>query len=217
MPGDPIEGPVLLKENYNHADILPDDILTTHMPKIMIAGTRWMGFAGTHQKLRIYTGTSDGKITQNTDGTITAGPNGYLIAYVRIARRYCSKQRWVNFNYEFDTDWTMSENSQSIAVFSIHKLGGKASAELTAKSGFKKDGDKIVPNTESSGTVKVELSENKAILRAKFEISRRYVLATNVGKGTTNQIVEFDGIQYNKKWNGRFNYFFQHYYTDLTN
>lgn len=216
-PGEPIEAPALLKDNYNHADILPEDILTTNMPRIMIAGTKWIGFGGTHLKLKIWRGTADGEVIQNSDGTISAKGNKYLISDIRIRRKDCRKKRWVNFNTEFDPDWTMSENSQSIAVFSYHKLGSKASVDLTAKSGFKKEGDKIVPNTESSGTAKIEISENKAILRAKFEVSRRYALATNVGKGTTNETVEFQGIQYNKKWNDRFNYFFQHYYTDLTN
>lgn len=215
-PGDPISGPLLLTDNYNHKDILEEDILTSNIPRIMIWKTGWIEFGGTHQKLRIYRGSADGSITQNSDGSITAKGSDYLVRDIRISRRDCRKERWVGFNTEFDPDWVMSENSQSIAIFSIHHFSSSASAELKAKSGFKTENGEIKPSVEVSGEVKINISTGSAKLRANFEISRRHVLATNVGNGTTGRTIESGGVHYNHKWNDRFNYYFQHYYTDLT-
>lgn len=215
-PGDPINGPVLLTDNYNHNNIPETDLLTTNIPRIMILGTGWTEFGATHQKLKIYRGASDGFVTQNADGTITAKGNDYIVREIRISRRNCRKKRWVGFNTEFDPDWTMSENSQSIAVFSIHHFSSSASAELKAKSGFKLENGIIKPFAEVSGEVKINVSTGSANLRANFEISRRHALATIIGPGTTGRTIESGGVNYNHKWNGRFNYYFQHYYTDLT-
>ncbi|WP_019037489.1 hypothetical protein [Psychroflexus tropicus] len=154
--------------------------------------------------------------TQNSDGTITAKGNDYVVREIRIRRKDCRKKRWVGFNTEFDPDWTMSENSQSIAVFSIHHLRASASAELKAKSGFKLENGAIKPSAEVSGEVKINVNTGKAILRVNFEISRRHVLATNVGPGTSGSTIQSGGVHYNHKWNDRFNYYFNHYYTDLT-
>ena len=56
----------------------------------------------------------------------------------------------------------MSENTQSMAIFSVHHLTASASVELTTKSGFKLEGGEIKPSAEASGTRKITISTGNA-------------------------------------------------------
>lgn len=207
----------LLTSNINHNDIPESDIISSQIPRIQINGTSWMGFGGTHQKLRFYRGTTDGfKITQNTDGTITASGTKYIITDFRCKRKYLKrKKRWLDINAEFDPDWNMSENTQVMAVFSIHHISSSASAELTAKSGFKLEDGEIKPHSEASGSVKIKFSLGSSKFRSNTEMSRRQILATIVGPGTTSKTISDNGVEYNVKRIGIIDYYFKHYYTDL--
>mgnify|MGYP005858296895 FL=1 len=145
----------LLTTNTNHNNIPESNIISSYIPRIQINGTSYMGFGGTHQKLRFFRGTTDGSVTQNADGTITATGTKYTIKDFRCKRKYVKrKKRWLDFGAEFDPDWNMTENTQVMAVFSLHHISASASAELTAKSGFKVEGGEIKPHTEASGSVK---------------------------------------------------------------
>jgi hypothetical protein len=206
----------LLTANTNHNNIPESDIISSYIPRIQINGTSWMGFGGTHQKLRFFRGTTDGAVTQNADGTITATGTKYTIKDFRCKRKYVKrKKRWLGFDAEFDPDWNMSENTQVMAVFSLHHISATASAELTAKSGFKVEGGEIKPHTEASGSVKINFSLGSSKFRSNAEMSRRQILATIVGTGTTGQTINDNGIQYNVKKIGIVDYYFKHYYTDL--
>ena len=81
----------------------------------------------------------------------------------------------------------MSENTQSMAIFSVHHLTASASVELTTKSGFKLEGGEIKPSAEASGTRKITISTGNAKFRANAEMSRRFILSTIVGNGTSGQ------------------------------
>lgn len=207
----------LLTINKNHNNIPESDIISSQIPRIQINGTSWMGFGGTHQKLRFYRGTTDGlKVTQNADGTITASPTKYIINDFRCKRKYLKrKKRWLDINAEFDPDWNMSENTQVMAVFSIHHISSSASAELVAKSGFKLEGEEIKPHSEVSGSVKIKISLGSSKFRSNAELSRRQVLATIVGPGATSKTISDNGVQYNVKKIGIIDYYFKHYYTEL--
>ena len=78
----------LLTANTNHNNISESDIISSYIPRIQINGTSYMGFGGTHQKLRFYRGTTDGSVTQNADGSITASPKDYLVKDFRCKRKY---------------------------------------------------------------------------------------------------------------------------------
>lgn len=206
----------LLTANTNHNNIPESDIISSYIPRIQINGTSWMGFGGTHQKLRFFRGTTDGAVTQNADGTITATGSKYTIKDFRCKRKYVKrKKRWLGFDAEFDPDWNMTENTQVMAVFSLHHISASASAELTAKSGFKVEGGEIKPHTEASGSVKINFSLGSSKFRANAEMSRRQILATIVGTGTTGQTINDNGVQYNVKKIGIVDYYFKHFYTDL--
>lgn len=206
----------LLTTNTNHNNIPESDIISSYIPRIQINGTSWMGFGGTHQKLRFFRGTTDGAVTQNADGTITATGTKYTIKDFRCKRKYVKrKKRWLGFDAEFDPDWNMTENTQVMAVFSLHHISASASAELTAKSGFKVEGGEIKPHTEASGSVKINFSLGSSKFRANAEMSRRQILATIVGTGTTGQTINDNGVQYNVKKIGIVDYYFKHFYTDL--
>lgn len=206
----------LLTTNTNHNNIPESDIISSYIPRIQINGTSWMGFGGTHQKLRFFRGTTDGAVTQNADGTITASGTKYTVKDFRCKRKYVKrKKRWLSFNAEFDPDWNMTENTQVMAVFSLHHISSTASAELTAKSGFKIENGEIKPNTEVSGSVKINFSLGSSKFRSNAEMSRRQILATIVGPGTTGKTKEDGGVQYNVKRIGIVDYYMKHFYTDL--
>jgi hypothetical protein len=140
------------------------------------------------------------------------------LGYISIKRKFIKrKKRWVALNFQLDPDWNMSENTQSMAVFSIHHFSADASYELTAKSGFKVDPIKgIVAGSEISGASKLKVTVGNAKFRANVELSRRQVLSTIVGPGVTGKQKEFDGINYNVKKIGVIDYYLEHYFTDLT-
>lgn len=226
-PVDPISNQLLpsvnnnntkfLTENTSHNTIPQSDVLSSYIPRIQINGTSWMGFAGTHQKLRFFRGTADGiSITQNPNGTITAGGNKYVVKDFRTRRKYIKRdKKWLDFNAEFDPDWDASENTQVIAIFSLHHLAAEASFEMTAKSGFKIENGKIVPSYEASGDVKIKVTVGAAKFRHNVEISRRMVLITNVGTGTTGRTILDNGVAYNVKTMGIVDYYFKHYHSKL--
>lgn len=218
-PSNSSNGPKLLVNNILRHDQVPEtDIISSVIPKIRINGTKYMGFGGTHQKLKIYRGSGDGTITQNADGSITAGPNPYLIGDFRCQRKFVKrKKRWLDINMEFDPDWNMSENTQSLVVFSIHHLKAEASFEATVKSGFKLEGDKFKPQAEVSGTTKLKITVGSAKFRANAELSRRQVLSTVIGPGITEKEIEFENVNFNMKRIGIIDYYFKHYHTNLTN
>ncbi|TXD53558.1 MULTISPECIES: hypothetical protein [unclassified Polaribacter] len=217
---DPLPvGPVLLTYSVNHNEIPETDIISTNIPRIKVNGTSYMGFGGTRQKLKFFRATSDGSdIKQNSDGSITAGTFDYELGYISIKRKFLKRKlRWLNLNFQLDPDWNMSENTQSMAVFSIHHFSTDASYELKGKSGFKIDPIKgIVPSAEISGEGKVKISVGNAKFRANVELSRRQVLSTITGPGITGRQELFDGINYNIKKIGVIDYYLEHYYTDLT-
>jgi hypothetical protein len=216
---DPLPtGPVLLTYSVNHNEIPEGDIISTNIPRIQVNGTSYMGFGGTRQKLKFFRVTGDGSVTQNADGSITAAPFDYELGYISIKRKFIKrKKRWIALNFQLDPDWNMSENTQSMAVFSIHHFSGSASYELTAKSGFKVDPIKgIVAGSEISGESKLKVTVGNAKFRANVELSRRQVLSTIVGPGITGKQKEFDGINYNVKKIGVIDYYLEHYFTDLT-
>jgi len=222
---DPILYPTttLLTTNVNHKYIPESHIIGSSIPKIKINGTSWMGFGGTHQKLRFYRALADGTVTQNADGSITASPNKYTIKDFRCKRKYINKEKnrkWMNLNGEFDSDWNMSENTQSMAVFSIHHLSSSAEIGLNTKAGFKMEKDstgkyRLVPHFEASGTLAIKVKTGSAKFRANTELSRRQVLATIIGNGSTGYTVKDNGIEYNRKSIGIVDYYFKHYHTPL--
>lgn len=211
--------PILLTYNVNHADISQQDILSSRIPKIKINGTSWMGFGGTHQKLRFFQGSADGGlITQNADGTISGTAyKSQIGSDFRTKRRNVKNKYWLGFNNVFDADWNQSENSEQIAVFSLHHLTGSASFERTVSAGLKWDPVKgeFGPTLESTGSLSLKFSTGSAKLRANTELSRRQVLASIVGNGITYKTYNDNGVEYNVKSVGIVDFYFNHLFTDL--
>jgi len=218
IPPPLINQATLLPYNVNHNLIPEGDIVSSYIPKIKVNGTEWMGWGGTHQKLRFFRASADGKLTQNADGSITVEGNKYLTIDVRIKRKDINKSKnrvWIDVNAEFDSDWNMSENSQSIAVFSVHDLKGEASFDLSAKAGIKFENGAFVPTVEATRSVTVKVTTGSAKFRANVETSRRQVLSTITGATNSGTILD-NGIEYNVKKVGIVEYYYKHWYTDLT-
>lgn len=204
----------LLKKNTNHNNIPESDVISTYIPKIKITSKEWMGFGGTHQKIRMFRGTPDGKVTQNTNGTISVDGNSYLVKEYRCKRKYLG-DHWLSFDTEFDPDWNMSENTQVMALFSIHKISSSVSVKLSVKAGYKLENGKAVPFADATVGADVNVSSGSSIFRGNTELSRRQILASIVGNGTTGETIEDGGVYYNVKKSGIVKYYFKHYHTKL--
>lgn len=213
-PLDPNSVPTLLTYNVNHTTVEQKDILSTRLAWFRVKGKDWLGFAAAKQKLSIHRGTSDGA-TSISGGEIVPGSQGYRVANLDITRRAAKKKYWREANVEFDDDWQMSENEQAIAVFSRHNIGSEASTELSTKTSYKVVNGELTATTEPTATTKVTVKEGKAVFRDKRALSRRQVLATIVGKGVTGESYPIDGVEYNVKQAGIFEYVLLHYYTEI--
>ena len=212
---EPIEAePKLLTYNADHSTMEEEDIISTRLAGFRIRGKDWLGFGATHQKLVIFRGSPDGKISVE-DGRIRAASNSYRIGYFRIRAKGVKKGWWYHQNEEFDDDWNMSESEQAITVFTRHHLTGSATVELNTKAGLKLSGGKIKPVAEATVGSRVKITLGSARQRSKSQLSRRQVLSSIVGPGVTGATVNRDGVDWNVKKSGIFQYYFKHYYTDL--
>lgn len=218
LPPPLTSGPVLLTYSVNHNDIPDQDIITTRIPMIKINGTSWTEFGSTHQKFRVFRGGIDSGVTQNADGTITVTGKGFQIGEdFKTKRRNARKKNWINFDREFDVDWNQSENSHQIMVFSLHHWTGTAEGSGGIKYGYKYN---IATGAwegtiEPTGGTNVKVSSGSSIFRSNAELSRRQVLSTIVGAGSTGKTYNDGGIEYNVKSVGIVDYYFKHWYTDL--
>lgn len=204
----------LLTYNVNHSSIEEEDIVSTRFSGFKIDGNDWLGFAASHQKIEIYRGSADGKISVE-DGKISAISKSYNINYYRIRAKGARKGWWYHHNDEFDDDWNMSENEQVITLFTKHHLTGSASVELNTKAGLELKNGSIQAVPQATVSSKVKVSLGSARQRTKAQLSRRQVLSTIVGPGVTQRTITRDGQQWNVKKSGIFHYYFKHYYTDL--
>lgn len=218
MPPPLATGATLLTYSVNHNDIPDQDIITTRIPMIKINGTGWLQFGGTHQKFRVFRGGVDSGVTQNPDGTITVTGKGFQIGEdFKTKRRNARKENWINFDREFDVDWNQSENSHQIMVFSLHHWRGTAEGSGGIKYGYKYNiATGVWEGTiEPTGGTTVKVSSGSSIFRANSELSRRQVLSTITGAGSTGKTQNDGGIEYNVKTVGIVDYYFKHWYTDL--
>lgn len=233
-PGDPFEpgnpsdpggglpppsngGAVLLTYNVNHNHMTDDaDMITTRVGKIRVNGTSWMGFAGANQKLQFRRGAGEGNITITAGQIVAKGLDYDVGPIVKISRKNCRKKNWVVANLNFDADWTMTKNSQNIAVFSKHNFVF-SEAKVTAgyKSGFKLNASGgIEPYQESSGSGTLDIKLNASIFRANVELTRRQVLITIRGAHSTETYTD-EGIDYNVKDVGIVDFYFKHWHTSF--
>lgn len=204
----------LLTYNVNHSSVEEDDIVSTRFSGFKIDGNDWLGFGASHQKIEIYRGSADGKISIE-DGRISATSKSYNINYYRIRAKGARKGWWYHHNDEFDDDWNMSENEQVITLFTKHHLTGSASVELNTKAGLELKNGTIQAVPKATVSSKVKVSLGSARQRTKAQLSRRQVFATIVGPGVTQRTITRDGQTWNVKKSGIFHYYFKHYYTDL--
>lgn len=218
LPPALVDGPALLAYNVNHDNIAENDIITTRIPKIKIRGNDWLEFGATHQKFRVFRGGIDSGVTQGPNGEIIVTAAGFQIGEdFRTKRRNVRKENWINFDREFDVDWTRPESSHQIAIFSLHKWKKEDSAEVGIKYGYKYNvaTNKWEGTLEPTGTTSAKIKTGASKFRSNAELPRRQVLSTITGPGSTGQTKEDNGIQYNVKRVGIVDYYFKHWFTDL--
>ena len=209
--------PTLLTYSVDHANIPDADIVSSRIPMIKVKGTSWMGFGGTHQKLRFFRGSYEGGMTQNADGTISVTGLKYQIGSdFRTKRRNVRKENWLTFDREFDPDWNQSEHTQQFVVFSLHKWRDEKSIDLSVKYGLKKNDKGGWEGTpEATGSAAVKFTSGSCIFRANSELPRRQVLSSITGVGSTGKVYNDGGVEYNVKSIGIVDYYYKHWYTDL--
>lgn len=218
LPPPLTSGPVLLTYSVNHNDIPDQDIITTRIPMLKINGTEWMGFGGTHQKFSIYRGGIDSGVTQNADGTVSVAGKGFKIGEdFKTKRRNARKKFWINFDREFDVDWNQSESSHQIVFFSLHHWRGDVEKDFNVKYGYKYNAVTGVweGTIDPTGSTNLTIKQGEALFRSNAELSRRQVLSTIIGPGSTGKTQNDGGVEYNVKSVGIVDYYFKHWYTDL--
>ncbi len=218
LPPPLTTGPTLLTYNINHNNIPDQDIITTRIPMIKINGTSWTEFGSTHQKFRVFRGGVDSGVTQNADGTITVTGKGFQIGEdFKTKRRNARKKNWINFNREFDVDWNQSESSHQIMIFSLHHWRGTVEKTVNIKYAYKYNTVSGLweGTIEPTGSTDVKVTSGSSIFRSNTELTRRQVLSTITGAGSTGKTYNDGGIEYNVKSVGIVDYYFKHWYTDL--
>ena len=218
VPNELLNATIVLTHNVIHNDIEERDLLSTIIPKIRIVGKDWLGFLATHQKLRLYRASADGKITIE-DGAIKVVGNAYPIGSIDIRRKKLITGAWLDVNWEFDPDWKMSENTQELRVLTEHHFSSDLKITLKASAGLKLIEGNVSAVPEATFGIDVSLKKNDHKDRFKSELTRRYVLSTNVGDGLTgltfSEELNSKTIDYNIKTAGNLQYYFKHYFTDL--
>jgi hypothetical protein len=68
---------------------------------------------------------------------------------------------------------------------------------------------------EPTGSTNVKVTSGSSIFRSNSELTRRQVLSTITGAGSTGKTLNDGGIEYNVKSVGIVDYYFKHWYTDL--
>jgi len=193
------------------------DMISSRIPWIKVTSRAYMGFLASHQKLSFWRAGGEAPVSISPEGIITVQGLKHTVAQVRMrAHNLKDGGKWYYLNGDFDADWRMSKNTQSLAVFSNHNL--KFSAEVSAgfKSGYKRDSTgKWVSTPEITASGKITIKEGGSKFRAISELERRQVFLTNIGGQSTEEILVKDGIQYNVKQIGIIKYIFNHWHTSL--
>ncbi len=208
----------LIKHNFHHIHITDDkDMISSRIPWIKITGKDYMGFLASHQKLGFFRAGPDAGITITSDGNINVPSLKHQIAKSRIRVYYINKKKWYHLDGDFDADWKMLKNTQSMVLFSYHNLKF-SSAEVTAgfKVGLTVSGTgTLVPTVEATRSLKMTIKEGGAKFRSIVELERRQVFLTNIGKAATGKEHVVDSVPYNVKRIGIIDYIFNHWHTSL--
>ena len=113
----------------------------------------------------------------------------------------------------------MSENAQELRVLTEHHFSSDLKITLKASAGLKLIEGNVSAVPEATFGIDVSLKKNDHKDRFKSELTRRYVLSTNVGDGLTgltfSEELNSKTIDYNIKTVGNLQYYFKHYFTDL--
>ena len=215
----PNDEPILLTDDYNHADFPQEDLVRVVIPRIKIEGLNYMGFGGTHQKLTFARGTEGGIPSVDSSGNIKVPGKPFIINDdFRTRRKYLKRKlRWLSFNVVFDNDWDLSEASQQLVVFSRHHISAEAEATLGFKAGYKLEGDTIKPSSSGEIAGKVTIKKGSAIFRAHEELTRKYIFANNVGPDVVSGLPpkEDDGVDYTRMKVGIIHFYTKIYWRDF--
>lgn len=207
----------LIKHNFHHIHMTDDkDMISSRVPWIKVTGKAYMGFLASHQKLTFWRAGGQIPISISSEGLITVHGLKHTVAQVRMrAHNLKDGGKWYYLNGDFDADWTMSKNTQSLVVFSNHNISTSAEVSAGFKAGFKKEGDKWVSTPEATASGKITIKQGSSKFRAISELERRQVFLTNIGAQSTEEFFEINSVIYNVKKIGIIKYFFNHWHTSL--
>ncbi|WP_276682454.1 hypothetical protein [Empedobacter brevis] len=210
--GDTPPQRVRLSQNVNPNTFFnPEHILTTYIPKVRITNRNWKRALSKSHRTKI--ARAGAIVGFNPNGTYSA-VNGSFYFDFDISASDLRNKRWKTLNYMFDPNWHKVKGSQQIAVWTLRKNSSESSVnvkteiKLDAQGNYTPTASVSVNNTLNSG--------GKAIFRGNAELDRYQVLTTIIGGS------EYDNATYNE--NGlnlsirrvsSFEYFFDHYYTNL--
>lgn len=206
---------VRVPQNINPYSFFPENyVLTVFMPKARIKGRAWKRSLSNSHRTRI----------QRVGGQITVNPNaGYVFGAgvynfdFDVSRSSLKEHRWQNLQIMFDPNWHKAKGTQQLVFWTKRKSSSRK--DVTVKNEVKLDAQgNYTPSTSQQVNIKAH-SQAKAVFRGNVELDRDQILTTIVGGSESdNATYNYENMNLSiRRLSERFEFFFDFYYTDLSN
>lgn len=206
---------VRIPQNINPYTFFPENyVLTTFIPRARIKGTSWKRYLSKSHRTRLQ--RVGGDVTVNPSGGFAFGPKVYNYDF-DISASDLRNDRWQNLGIMFDPNWHKTKGSQQIVLWTKRKNSSRK--DVTVKNEVKIDAQgNFTPTASQQVNIKAH-SGVKAIFRGNIELDRDQVLTTIVnGSEFDNAVFNYDNLNLSvRRISHRFEFVFDHYYTDLSN
>lgn len=204
---------VLLDYNFNYYQMPDEDyLLTSGIPRIQVRDG-WRRWGSSKTRLRIYRAKSNFSV--NSDGEIVASPSTYMQGY-NVSRYATRRNRWRSINMEWDPNIKEEEKSQQIVIFQQRRGASSSTTSFSTKNNVDDEGNFSTSNTTTTSHT---IDHDKAYLRVSRELDLFNLAIYNVGGNPHHQdeTRNFNDAEQSVLANGQVKFFFEFYYTDLSN
>lgn len=206
---------VRIPQNINPYVFFPENyVLTTFIPRARIKGTSWKRTLSKSHRTRLQ--RVGGDVTVNPSGGFTFGSKVYNYDF-NISASDLRNNRWQNVGIMFDPNWHKTKGSQQIVLWT--KRRNSRRKEITVKNEVKIDAQgNFTPSASLQVNIKAHSGE-RAIFRGNIELDRDQILTTIVnGHESDNETLNYENLDLSiRRISTRFEFVFDHYYTDLSN
>ncbi len=207
---------IKLDYDFNRFSLQSPSLLTAGIPQIQV-GNSWRRKGSSRTRLRI----------QRVKTNFANGPGGTLIPVTSIdtfaenpSRKSGRRRWWRNVNWEWNNDVSQYEITHQMVVFQSWTGASDKDFEIPTKHTVDEDGN---PQTEID-VIKLHdifrsSSRNRGTLEMNWTNLAAYLVDGNPHCGSHDYCTrEYDGVDYSTlDVNGNLRFFFNFYYTDLSN